>query len=461
MTAAARAPNLRESLESPEEGLMRNGSTLALAVLLCAAAPARGQAPPAATASVLAPLDAIAGELDALYVDLHGTPELSFHEGKTAVRMAARLAALGFDVTTGLGGTGVVGVLRNGRGPTVMLRTDLDGLPVEERTGLPFASRATAVDASGATVGVMHACGHDLHMTAWAGAATLLSRGRSRWSGTLVMVGQPAEERGSGARAMLADGLFTRFPKPDHALALHAMPTLPAGSVGIGEGPVLASVDSVDVTVHGQGGHGAMPHQTVDPVVIAARTVLTLQTIVSRERSPFDPVVVTVGSFHAGTKHNVVPDEARLQLTVRAYSPRTREKVLASIERIVRAEAEASGAPRPPEVRVSEPVPATVNDAALAGRVREALARVLPAGAVRGQEPVTAAEDFAEYGAAGVPSVMFWLGSAPPALLEAAEKGGPRVPPLHSAEFAPDRVPATRAGVTALVAAALDLLGKR
>ncbi|KAA0253326.1 MAG: amidohydrolase [Acidobacteria bacterium] len=439
---------------------MRARSTLVLAALLAAAAPARGQAP-AATAPLLAPLDALAGELDALYVDLHRTPELSFREERTAARMAARLAALGFDVTTGVGGTGVVGVLGNGPGPTVMLRTDLDGLPVQERTGLLFASRATAVDPAGATVGVMHACGHDLHMTAWVGAATLLSRGRDRWSGTLVMVGQPAEERGSGARAMLADGLFTRFPRPDFALALHAMPSLPAGSVGIGEGPVLASVDSVDVTIHGRGGHGAMPHQTVDPIVIAARTVLALQTIVSRERSPFDPVVVTVGSFHAGTKHNVVPDEARLQLTVRAYSPATREKVLASIERIVRAEAEASAAPRPPEVKVSEPVPATVNDAALARRVRESVARALPDGALRGQEPVTAAEDFAEYGRAGVPSVMFWLGSAPPALLEASERGGPRVPPLHSAEFAPDRVPATRAGVTALVAAALDLLGRR
>lgn len=434
--------------------------------LLCLAGTCLGATPggtktDARAAAVLAPLPALESELSSLYVDLHRTPELSFQEQKTAARMAERLRGLGFEVTAGVGGHGVVGVLKNGAGPTVMLRTDLDALPVEEKTGLPYASTAKATDPSGAIVSVMHACGHDLHMTAWVGAATLLSRGKERWRGTLVMVGQPAEERGSGAEAMLKDGLFTRFPKPDFALALHDMPSLPSGTVGVGEGPVLASVDSVDVTVHGRGGHGAMPHETVDPIVIAARIVVTLQTIVSRERSPFDPVVVTVGSFHAGTKHNIVPDEARLQLTVRAYSDATRQKVLAAISRIARAEAEAAGAPRPPDVSVGEPTPSTVNDAALAKRVREAVSRALGAGAVREQAPVTAAEDFSEYGRAGVPAVMFWLGASRPDLLEAAAKGGPPVPPLHSSSFAPDHVPAIRAGVTALTASALDLLAPR
>jgi hippurate hydrolase len=253
-----------------------------------------------------------------------------------------------------VGGYGVVGVLRNGKGPTVMLRTELDALPVKEQTGLPFASTLTTADSSGATIPVMHACGHDIHMTSWVGAATLLSRSKDRWRGTVVMIGQPAEEIGSGAKAMLADGLFTRFPKPDFAVAIHDTQLLPAGQVGVTPGFAFARMDAVDITVFGKGGHGAAPHQTIDPVVIAARTVVALQTIVAREVNPTDPAVVTVGSIHGGTKHNIIPDEVKLQLTVRSYKEEVQKRLLASIERIARAEAAAAGAPKEPVVTVDK-----------------------------------------------------------------------------------------------------------
>jgi hippurate hydrolase len=306
----------------------------------------------------------------------------------------------------------------------------------------------------------MHACGHDLHMTVWLGAATALARLQDRWSGTLVMIAQPAEEIGQGAAAMLADGLFRRFPRPDFALALHDIPEQAAGTVGITPGPVMASVDSVDVRVYGRGGHGALPHRTVDPVVIAARLVLALQTLVSRENDPFDPAVVTVGAIHGGSKHNIIPDEVHLQLTVRAYRPEVRARLLAGIERIARAEAMAAAAPREPEVRVSEGIPPTVNDAALADRVGAALRRGLGPERVVAMRPLTAGEDFGLYGQEGVPSLLASLGTTPAAELERVRSEGGEVPGLHSPRFAPTLEPSLTTGASALALAAIDLLGQ-
>ncbi|WP_373371381.1 amidohydrolase [Stigmatella ashevillensis] len=405
-------------------------------------------------------LNGLYPELDALYRQLHQTPELSTQEAKTAAKMAERLSALGFAVTQKVGGHGVVGVLRNGQGPTVMLRTDLDGLPVEEKTGLPYASKATAKDASGQTVPVMHACGHDVHMTAWVGTATLLARSKDQWRGTLVMVGQPAEEQGSGARAMLADGLFKRFPKPDFALAIHDLASGEAGSVEYVPEYALASVDSVDVTLYGKGGHGAYPHLTVDPILLAARTVMAFQTIVSRERDPLEPAVVTVGSIHGGTKHNIIPDEVKLQLTVRTYKPEVRQRILSAIERIAKAESQAAGSPRAPDIAVTEGTPATYNDPALMKRVQEALVRALGTQNVRPGKPTMGGEDFSEYGRAGVPSAILWVGAVEPSKYQAAQKSGEALPSLHSPLFAPDRERTLRTGVTTLTHAALEVLGR-
>jgi amidohydrolase len=413
-----------------------------------------------AVSPVLVPLDAIYPDLERLYLDLHQNPELSFHEEKTAAKMADRLRALGFEVTIGIAKTGVVGILRNGKGPTVMLRTDLDALPVEEKTGLPYASKVTTTDDAGETVHVMHACGHDVHMTSWIGAATLLSRAKDRWRGTLMMVGQPAEEKGGGAAKMLADGLFTKFPKPDFAFAIHDSAQAPAGTVQSISGYALANVDSVDVTIHGKGGHGAYPHTTIDPIVIAARTVLALQTIVGRENNPLDPAVVTVGSIHGGTKHNIIPDEVKLQLTVRSYKDDVRKRLLASIERIAKAEAAAAGAPKPPDVAVSDGTPATYNDPAVTKRVADALARGLGSANVSEAQPVMGGEDFSEYGRAGVPATLVWVGAVEPKKYEASKAGGASLASLHNSGFAPDREPTIRTGVKTVTLAALELLAK-
>lgn len=399
--------------------------------------------------------------LTALYRELHAAPELSFQEVATAARLAARMRALGFDVTEGVGRTGVVAVLRNGDGPVVLLRTDLDALPIAEATGLPYASTATGRGPSGEPAPAMHACGHDVHMTSWLGAATVLVGLKSHWRGTLVMIGQPAEEIGEGAQAMLADGLLTRFPRPDYALALHDMPDLPSGVVAISPGPVAASADSVDVRFFGRGGHGAQPHTTVDPIVVAARFVVAIQTLVSRENDPFDPAVVTVGAFHAGSKHNIIPAEAHLQLTVRAYREEVRQRLLDGIRRVARAEAEAAGAPQPPDVTVSQGTPPTRNDESLAGRIAAALRRDLGEARVVPQRPIMAAEDFSLYGRAGIPAVMMWLGATAPERLEGARSGGPPVPPLHSPQFAPDADATVAGGASALALAALELFAQR
>lgn len=426
-----------------------------LALLLPAAALAR-VAPPAD--AVRLEVDAILGPLVEVYRDLHASPELSFQEEKTAATLAERMRGLGFAVTTGIGKTGVVAVLANDTGPTVLLRTDMDALPVEEKTGLPYASTVTAPGPGGAPVGVMHACGHDVHMSAWLGTATVLARLRDRWHGTLVMIAQPAEEIGQGARTMLADGLLERFPRPDFALAFHDTSDLAAGTVGVRPGPIFASSDSLDVRFVGRGGHGAMPHTTVDPIVMSARFVLALQTLVSRENDPLDPVVVTVGSMHGGTRHNIIPDDVRLQLTVRSTRQAVRDRLLAGIERVARAEAAAAAAPQPPEIAVSAGLPPVVNDPALAARIGAALRHGMGEAAVVEARPMMVSEDFALVGQAGVPALLMLLGAANPAELEAARREGRSLPALHSPLFAPDVEPTLRTGVTAMSLAALELL---
>ena len=393
-----------------------------------------------------------------LYFDLHRHPELSLHEQQTAGKLAAGLRALGFAVTTGVGHTGVVGILKNGDGPVVMLRTELDALPVEEKTGLPYASTVRTKDESGADVGVMHACGHDIHMASWMGTARIMASTRNRWRGTLMLIGQPAEEGGGGARAMLADGLFTRFPRPDYAVAVHDDARDPAGIIGYHAGAVLSNVDTVQITIFGRGGHGARPESTVDPIVIAARTVLALQTIVSREISPFDPAVVTVGSIHGGTRSNIIPSEVNLELTVRSLDDGVRKHLLNSIDRIAKAEAAAAGAPREPMIVVSDSAYALVNDPALTQRVAAALLRELGPEQVMDKPPEMASEDFSEFQHAGVPTLMLRVGAVERAKYKAATESGAPLPSLHSALFAPDREPTIKAAIAAEVTTLREIM---
>lgn len=406
-------------------------------------------------------LESEAASLDELYRHLHAHPELSFHEEQTSRRMAEELRACGFEVTEKVGGWGVVGVLRNGPGRTVLVRADMDALPVRELTGLPFASRVRVTDDAGKEVPVMHACGHDVHMTCWTGAARVLAAERGRWQGTLVFIAQPAEERGGGARAMLADGLFERFPKPDLSLALHCSADLPAGQVGITPGGMTASVDNLDIDVHGIGGHGAQPQATKDPVVIASQIVLALQTIASRETHPLDAVVVTVGSFQAGTKHNIIPDQARLQLTVRATREQTRTQVIESIRRISRGIGLAAGLPEhllPEVILGDEFTPVLLNDEAFTRRLRGRLETVLGKQAVSERPPSMVGEDFARYGMTEErrPICMFWLGVVPEAKFRQAQESGAPLPSLHSPFFRPDAPLAVRTGAKALVLGVLE-----
>ena len=407
-----------------------------------------------------AEVDAIYPQMETLYLDLHRNPELSSHEEKTAAKIADQLRKLGYEVTTGFGGTGVVGVLKNGSGPTVMIRAELDALPVEEKTGLPYASQVKSKNDKGADVGVMHACGHDLHMAIGMGTAALLAQNKDRWRGTFIYVGQPAEETVKGAVAMLKEGLYTRFPKPDFAIAVHDSSGIAAGKIGYVSGFALANSDAVEVTIFGRGGHGSAPQVAIDPIVIAARTILAWQTLVSRENSPFDPAVVTVGSIHAGTRSNIIPEEAHLQLTVRSYKDEVRQRLIDGIARIAKAEAAAAGAEKAPVVEVVETVKAVYNDPKLTERTVAALKNALGESNVELTSPAMAADDFAEYGRAGVPAFDFWVGAANPEKLEAAHKSGQELPGLHSAYFAPDREPSLKTGITAETAAVLELLGK-
>ena len=394
--------------------------------------------PPAWTTPSAEQLSVIQPDVESLYLDLHRNPELSKQEQQTAAKLAARVQALGYEVTTGVGGTGLVAILRNGPGRTVLLRTDMDALPVEEKTKLTYASQVVVKDDFGISIPVMHACGHDIHMASWIGTATLMATNRDRWHGTLILVAQPAEETGEGAPAMINDGLFTRFPKPDFALAIHDSANQPAGQVGYTSGFALAAADAVDITVFGVGGHGARPHNSIDPVIIAARIVLTLQTIVSRETNPFDPVVITVGTIHGGTRNNIIPDEVKLSLTVRSYKPEVRARLLASIERVARGEALASGAQKAPLVQVIPRVNATYNDPALTKLLIANLQNVLGQANVIEIEPTMVGEDFAEFNLAGIPSVILWIGGVNPEKFSAAQKAGTQLPQLHSSLWAPD-----------------------
>lgn len=406
-------------------------------------------------------------ELDSLvdlYVELHKAPELSFYEEATAAKLAGELRGLGFDVTQKVGGHGFVALLHNGEGPTVMLRTDLDALPVVEATGRPYASDVRTTDDQGNSVGVMHACGHDIHMSSFIGAARKLVASKSEWKGTLMMIGQPAEERGAGSRAMLEDGLFSRFPVPDAAVALHANAAMKTGTIGYTSGFALASMDSVDITIRGVGGHGAWPHMTVDPVLIAAQTVVNLQTIVSRKVNPLQPAVVTVGSIHGGTKHNIIGDEVKLQLTVRSLDDATRELLLDSIREITLHTARAAGVPadREPTVEVSEVeyTPATYNEPELGERLIPVWRKALGERNVIEVQPVMGGEDFAQFGRTDhdIPIFIFWVGTIDPERFDAAQQpGAAALPSLHSAGYWPEPRESIRTGATALTAAAMEL----
>jgi len=412
---------------------------------------------PAAASNLNAWLDEQLPALCSLYQQLHAEPELSGQEVRTSQRLAEELRGLGFEVTSGVGGHGVVGVLANGAGPALLLRADMDALPVAEATGLPYASQVRVRDARGARVGVMHACGHDLHMTSLIGALRYLSGRRSAWSGSLIAVCQPAEETGAGARAMLDDGLFRRFGRPDYCLALHAAADKPAGTIAYRTGYAMANVDSVDIVLHGRGGHGAYPHATIDPIVMAARLVLDLQTIVSREINPIAPSVITVGAIHGGAKHNVINDDCSLQLTVRSYAPEVRRQLLEAIRRKALAAAESSGADEP-TIEISEGTPALFNDAGLADRVLPALREALGPQRVFETEPSMGGEDFGRLGLAGPPILMLGLGVVAPERLHAYAAAKQVPPSLHSPQFYPDYQPSIHGGVTALAAASLELL---
>ncbi|HKI25768.1 MAG TPA: amidohydrolase [Candidatus Sulfotelmatobacter sp.] len=394
----------------------------------------------------------------ALYLDLHQNPELSGHETQTAAKLASRLRSAGYDVTEHFGGTGVVAIMNNGAGPTIMLRTELDALPVEEKTGLPYASKVHTKDDAGHDVPVMHACGHDVHMAAIIGTAEIMARSKNTWHGTLMLIGQPAEETIGGAEGMIKDGLFTRFPKPDVAVALHVGNEYPAGVVGITPGTFDTNSDSVRITIYGKGGHGASPHKTVDPIVIAARTILTLQTIVSREVKPGEMAIVTVGYIRAGTKNNIIPDDAEMGLTIRTFKSDVRKQVLAAIARITKAEAAAANAPREPLVEHYESTDSVYNDPALAEHERAPLEAALGKEHVVTAEPHTGSEDFSYFVEQGVPGFYFSLGGADPAKLAESKTSGVPLPSNHSSLFAPDLDPALQTGIASEVAVLRNLL---
>ena len=433
--------------------------------LLLAAAAALLATP--ASAATLA--DAVRGDMPqlmTLYRDLHANPELSMQEVRTPAKLAPELRKLGFTVTEKVGKTGVVAVMKNGAGPVLMLRADMDGLPIVEQTGLAYSSKVRATARSGVETGVMHGCGHDTHMTAFIGTARRLAAMKDQWSGTLVMILQPGEETGEGAKAMLDDGLYTRFPKPGHVLAFHDAAALPAGVIGITPGYALANVDSVDISVKGVGGHGAYPHTTRDPIVLASRIVSSLQTLVSRENNPLDPAVVTVGSFQAGAKHNIISDEARLQLTVRSYKPDVRKRLLDGIQRVVRGEAIAAGMPddRMPVVtiREAEATPATFNTDKLSNRTLALFQQHFGAERAISTPAVMGGEDFSRFWLAdnSIESLIFWVGGTPKAKWDAAKGDAQKLPSLHSPFWAPEAEAVISTATEAMTLAALDVLKK-
>jgi hippurate hydrolase len=440
--------------------------TLLLALLLSVSFTAGAQ-----QTSLDALIDRDLASMLATYKSLHQAPELSHREEKTSAFVAGELRKLGFTVTERIGkyqnsqwlGYGLVGVLKNGPGPTVLVRTELDALPVEEKTGLPYSSSVKTKNDAGVEVSVMHACGHDIHITSFLGTARLLTELKNQWSGTLIMLGQPAEETGDGANAMLRDELYTRFPKPDFAIALHDKPELETGKVGYTPGYAMASATSIDIKIRGVGGHGSAPEVTKDPIVTAAQVVMALQTIVSRENSPLDPAVVTVGSIHGGTRYNIIPDEVNLQLTVRTYKPEVRARILASIERIVKGVALTAGIPedRAPIVKVAEGTGSTYNDPKLLERLAGAFRQALGAENVIQVPPIMASEDFGYFSLdQKIPATIFWLGASDAAKLKQSRESGVAVPGLHSALFAPVPEPTLRTGVKAMTSAVLELMKK-
>ena len=445
----------------------RKLSLVALCLLALAVTTAKAQQ------SLDAMVDREIASLVSTYKMLHAAPELSHREEKTSAFFAAQLRALGFTVTEHIGkypvadwkGYGVVAVMRNGAGPTVLVRTDLDALPVEEKTGVPYASMVRTKNDVGQDVGVMHACGHDIHITNMLGTAKMLAQLKDQWRGTLVLIGQPAEETIDGAKAMIADGLYSQIPRPDYAIALHDNADLEAGKVAYCPGYALANSTSVEITIRGLGGHGSKPEATKDPIVVAAQTILALQTIVSRENSPLDPAVVTVGSIHGGTKSNIIPDEVKLLLTVRSYKEEVRQHILASISRITKNIAAAAGIPedRAPIVKVSdtEVTPATYNDPQLTERLAGAFEKMLGANNVVRWPPIMGSEDFGRFSLDNqIPSCMFWLGAVDPVTVEASRKSGKPLPSLHSSLFEPLPEPTLRTGIKAMTTAVLELMKK-
>jgi amidohydrolase len=420
---------------------------------------------PAAAASLAESIHGDMPQLMALYRDLHANPELSMQEVRTPALMAPKMRELGFEVTEHVGRTGLVAVMRNGPGPVLLIRADMDALPVREQTGLPFASKAMGKLPDGTDTPVMHACGHDTHITTWLATGRRLAAMKDQWSGTLVMILQPGEERVIGAQAMLDDGLFTRFPKPDYLLAFHDSASQPAGQIGVTRGFGLANVDTVNVDVKGVGGHGAYPQNTKDPIVLASRIVTALQTLVSRENDPQQPAVVTVGSFHAGTKSNIIPDDAKLALTVRSYTPETRKLLLDGIRRIVRGEAIAAGMPedRMPTVEIEQPsADATFNTPQFSDHLLELFANHFGAARVVETKPIMASEDFSRYWLAdkSKQSVIFWVGGVPQAKWDAVKGDTLKLPALHSPLWAPDAEAVISTATEALTVAALDILKK-
>ena len=430
-------------------------------------------APAFAQQSLDALIDREIAQLVSTYKMLHAAPELSHYEEKTSAFLAAQLRSFGYTVTERLGkydrpqfsGYGVVAVMKNGDGPTVLVRTDLDGLPVEEKNDVPYASKVKTKNESGQEVSVMHACGHDIHVTNMIGTAKILAALKDQWRGTLVLIGQPAEETVDGAKAMLADGLYTRFPKPDFTVGLHDSADLEAGKIQYTPGYAMASSTSIDLIIRGLGGHGSKPEATKDPVVIAAQTIVALQTIISREKSPLEPAVVTIGSIHGGTKRNIIPDEVVLQFTVRTYKEEVRQHIIASIERIARGIALAAGVPedRAPIMKVieSENAPSLYNDPQLTERMSVAIARAIGSDNVIKAAPLMASEDFGHFSLDHqIPSFYFWLGAMAPAKIEASKQSGKPLPSLHSSLFEPLPEPTLRTGVKAMTSAVLELMKK-
>lgn len=459
---------------SIERGTRRTGrrwSTLTLGLGICGALVAGWPGVQAATSAgpdlrqqVAARVEQEYPALHGMYTNLHAHPELSFKEEKTAALVAKELRALGFTVTEKVGNTGVVGVYTNGAGPTLLVRADMDGLPVKETSGVPYASTDVVKDLAGKDQPAMHACAHDAHVTGFIGTARTLMALKTKWSGTLVLVAQPAEEIVAGARAMLADGLYSRFPKPDMAIALHVTSSLPAGAIGYGEGPFLASVNSMDIVVRGVGGHGSAPHTTKDPIVIASQIVLAMQTIVSREVKPGTAAVVTVGTIHGGLKRNIISDEVKLELTLRSFDDKVMAQLVAAIRRVCAGIAQAAGVPedRMPVITLTpESVPVTSNDATLTRRLSGAFTEWFGNERVRMVPPITGGEDFSEFGRTGhrVPICLWWVGATDPARIAESERTGVPVPSNHSATFAPVPEPTLKACVASMSAAVLELLG--